>query len=82
MDKLKIEYVPIDSIKPYKRNAKIHTQTQIEHIKKSIQEFQFQDPIGVWNNEVVEGHGRLEAAKQLGMKTVPIIRLDNLSDEQ
>ena len=80
--KLKIEYVPIDSIKAYAGNSKIHTPKQIEQIKKSITEFNFNDPIAVWNNEVVEGHGRLEAAKQLGMDTVPIIRLDGLTDEQ
>ena len=80
--KLKVEYVPIDSIKKYKRNAKLHPQEQIEEIKNSITEFGFRDPIGVWNNEIVEGNGRFEAAKQLGMKDVPIVRLDDLTDEQ
>lgn len=79
---LKVEYVPIDSIKKYKRNAKLHPQEQIEEIKNSITEFGFRDPIGVWNNEIVEGNGRFEAAKQLGMKDVPIVRLDDLTDEQ
>lgn len=40
------------------------------------------DPIGIWKNEVVEGHGRLEACKQLGYTEVPIIRLDHLTDEE
>ena len=80
--KLKIEYVPIDSIKPYKRNAKLHPDEQIEQICNSIKETGFNDPIGVWKNEVCEGHGRLLAAKKLGMKEVPIIRLDELTDEQ
>ena len=40
------------------------------------------DPIGVWNNEIVEGHGRLIACKELGYTEVPIIRLDHLSDEE
>ena len=66
MEKLKIEYVPIDSIKKYRNNAKLHPQEQIEQIKKSIQEFGMNDPIAVWNNEIVEGHGRYEAVKQLG----------------
>jgi ParB-like chromosome segregation protein Spo0J len=79
---LKIEYVPIDSIKPYSKNAKLHPAEQIEQIKKSIQEFGFKDAIAVWNNEVVEGHGRLLAAKELGMKELPIVRLDDLTDEQ
>lgn len=80
--KLKIEYVPIDSIKPYGRNAKLHPDEQIEQICNSIKETGFNDPIGVWKNEVCEGHGRLLAAKKLGMKEVPIIRLDELTDEQ
>lgn len=79
---LKIEYVPIDSINPYPNNAKLHPAEQIEQIKKSIEEFGMKDPIGVWNNEVVEGHGRLIALMELGYKKVPIIRLDDLSDEQ
>ena len=80
--KLKIEYVPIDSIKPYKRNAKLHPDEQIEQICNSIKETGFNDPIGVWHDEIAEGHGRLLAAKKLGMKEVPIIRLDELTDEQ
>ena len=79
---LKIEYVPISTIKPYKRNAKLHPQEQIEEIKNSIQTLGFNDPIGVWHNEIVEGHGRYLAAKQLKMKEVPIIRLDELTDEE
>ena len=79
---LKIEYVDIDSIKPYENNAKEHPAEQIEQIKKSIKEFGNNDPIAVWNNEIVEGHGRYEALKQLGEKEIPIIRLDNLTDEQ
>lgn len=80
--KLKIEYVPIDSIKPYKRNAKLHPDEQVEQICNSIRETGFNDPIGVWHGECVEGHGRILAAKKLGMKEVPIIRLDELTDEQ
>lgn len=82
MEKLKIEYVEIDSIKPYKNNAKLHPEEQIEQIKKSIEQFGMDDPIGVWGDEIVEGHGRLIACKELGMKEVPIIRLDHLTDEE
>lgn len=42
----------------------------------------FRDPIGVWHGEIVEGHGRHIAAKELGMTEVPIIRLDDLTDEE
>lgn len=79
---LKIEYVPIDSINPYPNNAKLHPAEQIEQIKKSIEDFGMNDPIGVWHDEVVEGHGRLIACKELGIDNVPIIRLDDLDDEQ
>ena len=79
---LKIEYVPIEDIKPYANNAKTHPAEQIEQIKKSIEQFGFNDPIAIWHDEVVEGHGRLIAATEMGIDTVPIIRLDNLTDEQ
>lgn len=82
MDNLKIEYVPLKSIKPYKNNAKEHPQEQIDQIKESIKEFGNIDPIGVWHDEIVEGHGRYEAAKQLKLKEIPIIRLDELTDDQ
>ena len=82
MEKLKIEYVDINSIKPYKNNAKLHPKEQIEQIKKSIEMFGMDDPIGIWKDEIVEGHGRLIACKELGMETVPIIRLDHLTDEE
>ena len=82
MEKLKIEYVDINSIKPYKNNAKTHPQEQIEQIKKSIEKFGMDDPIGVWKDEIVEGHGRLIACKELGYTEIPIIRLDHLTDEE
>ena len=82
MQDLKIEYVDISSIKPYTNNAKKHPVEQIEQIKNSIQQFGMDDPIGIWGEEIVEGHGRLEACKQLGYKKVPIIRLDHLTDEE
>lgn len=80
--KLKVEYVDINSIKPYKNNTKEHPEAQIEQIKKSIEMFGMDDPIGIWKNEIVEGHGRLIACKELGYTEVPIIRLDHLTDEE
>lgn len=84
MEMLKVEYLPIDDLKPYENNAKIHTDEQIEQIKKSITEFGMIDPVGIWgeDNIIVEGHGRLMACKELGYKEMPVIRLDDLSDEQ
>lgn len=80
--KLTIEYVPIDSIKKYRNNAKLHPKEQIEQIKKSIEQFGMDDPIGIWKDEIVEGHGRLIACKELGYTEIPIIRLDHLTDEE
>lgn len=79
---LEIEYVKTDSLKPYAGNAKEHPDWQIKQIVDSIREFGFQDPIGIWHDEIVEGHGRLIAAKELGIDEVPVIRLDELTDEQ
>ena len=79
---LKIEYIPITDIKPYAKNAKLHPPEQIAQIKASIEAFGFNDPIGLWHGEIVEGHGRYLAAKELGMTELPVIKLDGLTDEQ
>ena len=83
MSELKIEYVDISTLKPYENNAKEHPQEQIEQIKNSIVEFGMNDPIAVWkDNIIIEGHGRLLACQELNISKVPVIRLDDLSDEQ
>lgn len=82
MNKLEIDYVDINGIRPYKNNAKEHPKEQIEQIKKSIEQFGMDDPIGIWNNEIVEGHGRYIACKELGYEEIPVIRLDHLTDEE
>lgn len=76
--------LPVGDLTPYEKNARAHAESDVAAIVASIQEFGFCDPIGVWGekNIIVEGHGRLMAAKQLGMKEVPCIRLDHLTDEQ
>ena len=81
---LQIEYLDVSSLKPYEKNARKHGKKDVAAIVKSIQEFGFDDPIGVWGpkNLVVEGHGRLQAAKRLKMEKVPVIHLDHLTDEQ
>lgn len=81
---LQIEYLPIDALKPYCRNAKEHPQAQVEQIKRSIRDNGMCDPVGIWGpeNTIVEGHGRVLACRELGMETVPCIRLDHLTDEQ
>ena len=87
MPELKVEEMPVDSLVPYARNAKVHTEVQVDQIASSISEFGFNDPVAVWHNEageseIVEGHGRVLAAKKLGLQTVPVITLDALTDEQ
>ena len=85
MDEIKLVYLPVDQLKPYDRNARKHSAHDIEAIKESIrQSGGFNDPIGIWGkkNLIVEGHGRLIAAKELGMKEVPCIRLDYMTEEQ
>lgn len=84
MEPLKIEYLGVDELTPYKRNARKHETKDIDAIVSSINEFGFDDPIGIWGdrNVIVEGHGRLLAAKKIGMEKVPVIRLDHLTDEQ
>ena len=84
MEHLKIEYLPIDSLKPYENNAKEHPQEQIDQIIASIEQFGMNDPIGIWGEErlIVEGHGRLLALQQMGETEAPTIRLDHMTDEQ
>ena len=84
MDRLQVEYLPISKLKPYKRNARTHNAEDVEAIAQSIEDFKFSDPIGVWGPEnlIVEGHGRLLAAKKLGLKEVPVIHLDYLTEEE
>jgi ParB-like chromosome segregation protein Spo0J len=84
MEHLKIEYLPLDALKPYERNAKEHPREQIEQIKESIRQMGMNDPIGIWGEEclIVEGHGRLLALQELGYAEAPTIRLDHLTDEQ
>lgn len=79
---LKIDYLPIAALKPYEKNARKHGRKSVDAIAASIREFGFNDPVGIWGNTIIEGHGRVLAAKKLGMTEVPCIRLDNLTDEQ
>ena len=81
---MEIIKLKIKDLKKYSKNAKVHTYDQIEQIKKSIEQFGMNDPIAVWgkDNLIVEGHGRLEALKELGYEEVECIRLDHLSEEE
>ena len=83
-NRLNVEYIPVGKLKPYDKNTRKHEDYDVSQIAKSIEQYGFNDPIGIWgkDNIIVEGHGRLLAAKKLGMDKVPCIRLDDLTDEQ
>lgn len=73
----------VDEIKPYEKNAKKHPPEQVEHIANSIKEFGYQQPLVVdKDNVLVIGHGRLLASKKLGIEKVPVVRADELTEEQ
>lgn len=75
--------LPVASLVPYERNAKLHPQDQVEKIAASIREFGFLSPCLVDRaGNIIAGHGRVEAAKSLGMETVPCVYVDGLSEEQ
>ena len=83
MNNLTIEVLKIKDLKPYAKNAKKHPKKQIEKIANSIEAFGMNDPIAInKDNLIIEGHGRVEALKQLGYDEVPCIRLDHLNDEE
>lgn len=81
--KLTIQYLPIDKLKPNRRNARTHTKRQIRQIAKSIKEFGFVNPVLIQKDgTVIAGHGRLAGAILLGLSMIPTIVLEDLSPEQ
>ena len=81
--RLSVEYIEPESLLFYERNARTHSDEQIEQIKKSIQEFGFANPVLVdEDNEIIAGHGRTAAALELGLGDIPVVRLAGLSDAQ
>jgi DNA modification methylase len=83
MAALSIVYQRIDELKKYENNSRTHSEKQIKQIERSITEFGFTNPILVdQNSEIIAGHGRLEAAKNLKLEMVPTITLEGLTEEQ
>ena len=77
----KIEMRPIESIKPNPRNARTHSKKQIKQIARSKKQFGFINPIIIdESGMVLAGHGRLEAARLLGLKEVPVVEISHLSE--
>src|SRR5512144_2210695 len=79
----RIEVWPIDRLVPYAKNARTHSDAQVAQIAASIAEFGFNAPILVDSNAgIIAGHGRLLAARKLGLAVVPVVVLDHLSETQ
>ena len=82
-ERLALEYWPLSRLVPYDRNARTHSPEQVAQIAASIQEFGFTNPILVTSDDgILAGHGRLQAARDLGMASVPVVVLDHLSATQ
>jgi ParB-like chromosome segregation protein Spo0J len=80
---LQIQYLPIDTLIPYERNPRTHSEEQIVQIAASIREFGFTNPILIDSKQgIIAGHGRLAAARELGLDKVPCIDLSHLTEEQ
>ncbi len=80
---LKIEHISVNELTPYIGNARTHSEQQIAQIANSMSEFGFVNPILLGkDNIIIAGHGRLLAAKMLGLKTVPVIHLKHLNEVQ
>jgi DNA modification methylase len=80
---LSVCYLPIGQLEPDPRNARVHSKKQIRQIASSIESFGFNVPILIdAGNTIVAGHGRLLAAKRLGLAEVPTVRLDHLTPAQ
>ena len=82
MEKLKIEYIPVEKLKPYGNNPR-KNDAAVDKVAASIKEFGFHVPIVIdKNKEIVCGHTRLKAAKKLKLKEIPCVTADDLTDEQ
>ena len=78
-----LQQVEVRDLIPYINNAKTHPEEQVIKIAASIKEFGFNAPILVdGDNQIIAGHGRLQAAKKIGLKAVPVVVLDHLSEAQ
>jgi ParB-like chromosome segregation protein Spo0J len=80
---LRIEYCAVSALEPYSRNARTHTRHQVHQIANSIEAFGFTNPVLIAGaNTIIAGHGRVAAAKLLGMDRVPTIRIEGLSEDE
>ena len=83
MHSMEVELMPVTRLRPYAGNARTHSKKQIRQIANSIQKFGFTNPVLISDgDEIIAGHGRVEAAKLLGMREVPTLRLSHLDEAQ
>ena len=83
MSVLEIKYIATDNLIPYINNSRTHSEAQIHQITASIVEFGFTNPVLIdEKGMIIAGHGRVEAAKALGIDEVPTILLDSLNEAQ
>lgn len=79
----RIEFWPTEKLKPYEKNPRLHSDEQISQLAASFIRFGMVMPILVDKDAgVIAGHGRLEAAKLVGLEKIPVVVLDNLTDEE
>lgn len=80
---MQLETRPVESLVPYANNARVHSDSQVSQIARSIREFGFNNPVLIdENGGIIAGHGRVMAANELGMSKVPVIVLAHLSESQ
>ena len=80
---MKIESLPLDRLIPYARNSRTHSDAQVAQVAASIREFGFTNPVLIDAKDgIIAGHGRVMAARKLGLEKVPCIRLAHLSETQ
>lgn len=78
-----IERLPVDSLTPHAKNSRTHSEAQVDQIAASIKAFGFTNPVLVDEQDgIIAGHGRVMAARSLGLETVPCLRLSGLTDAQ
>jgi len=80
---MQVEQIAIERLIPYAKNARTHSEAQVAQIASSIREFGFCNPVLIDRQDgIIAGHGRVMAARQLGMADVPCVRLGHLTDTQ
>jgi hypothetical protein len=82
-DDRRIEIIPVGQLRPYPNNARTHSKKQIRQIADSIGRFGFNNPVLINDDgQIIAGHGRVEAAKLIGLAAVPAIRISHLTDAE